>query len=248
MKRLTLFCFFTMALSGQLARAQDLTPPPVHSPTELAGATFGEPRSLVLLPDVESLAFVGADSLQDQTLPPPVKPKLLPDNMSFMEKGLWGENGFFRGIGIASPLTPEVRKSELGLRRTMLSLHQIGGFVTLGLMATTVYYGQKYLNNAQRSDRDMHQTFVLATIISYSATALLSVLSPPPMIRRDEVSTTTIHKTLAWVHVAGMILTPILGAAISRRGASYYEQARVHQISAYITTAVFAASMIVITF
>ncbi len=248
MKRLTFFCFLTMAFSSQLAWAQDSIPQPVRSTTELKGASFGEPRSLVLLPDVESVQFTGTDSLQDQTLPAPMKPKLLPDKMSFMEKGLWGENGFLRGIGIASPLTPEARKNELALRRTMLSIHQIGGFVTLGLMATTVYYGQKYLNNAQRSDRDMHQTFVLATIISYSATALMSVLSPPPLIRRDEVSTTTIHKTLAWVHVAGMILTPILGKAINRRGASYYDQARVHQISAYATTAVFAASMIVITF
>jgi hypothetical protein len=248
MKRLLWLCFFTVALSSQSAPAQDATPPPMHSPTELERASFGQPRSLVLQSDVGTLASIGAASVQDQTLPPPVKPKLLPDNMSFMERGLWGENGFFRGIGIASPLTPEARKNELALRRTMLSIHQIGGFLTVGLMATTVYFGQKYLNNSQRSDRDMHQTFVLATIISYSATGLMSVLSPPPLIRRDEVSTTTIHKTLAWVHAAGMVLTPILGAAIGRRGASYYDRARVHQISAYVTTAIFAASMIVITF
>jgi hypothetical protein len=248
MKRLTLFCCLATVLSCGSARAQDSIPPPNYTDHELGGVGFDGSRDLFLQPDPESLAFTGEDILQDQTLSAPKKPKLLPDNMSFMEKGLWGESGFLRGIGIASPLTPEVRKSELALRRTMLSIHQIGGFVTLGLMVTTVYYGQKYLNYGQRSDRDMHQTFVLATIISYSATALLSVLSPPPMIRRDEVSTTTIHKTLAWVHVAGMILTPILGAAISRKGASYYEQAHFHQVSAYITTAVFAASMIVVTF
>ena len=168
--------------------------------------------------------------------------------MSFMEKGLWGEEGLFRKIGIASPLTMEVRKGELGLRRTMLTLHQIGGFVTLGLMGATDYYGQQVLNHERRSDRNTHQDLVMATITSYSLTGLLAVLSPPPLIRRDEISTTTIHKTLAWAHFAGMVLTPILGAAIHRRSSSFYEQAHFHQVTAYITSAIFAASMIVITF
>jgi hypothetical protein len=127
-------------------------------------------------------------------------------------------------------------------------MHQIGGFVTLGVMGATVYYGQRYLDHAQRSDRGKHQTFVTLTLVSYGATGFLAVMSPPPIIRRGEISTTTIHKTLAWVHAAGMIATPILGLMINRRGSSYYEQARLHQVSAYITTSVFAASMITILF
>lgn len=180
------------------------------------------------------------------------KPKLLPDNMSLMERSLWGEGGIIRWIGIASPLTPEVRKSELSVRRTMLSIHQVGGFVTLGLMITAAYYGQKYLNNSLSSDRKMHQTFVTATIASYSLTGLLAILSPPPMIRRDETSTTTIHKTLAWVHFVGMIATPIIGNMVRKRSGRYsytdLSTAHFHQVAAYITTGVFAASLIVITF
>jgi hypothetical protein len=190
--------------------------------------------------------IVTSDSARVDTFPTPIVRKLLPDNMSIMERGLWSESGILRKIGIASPLTPEVRKSELGLRRTMLSLHQIGGFVTLGLMGTAAYFGQQVING--RNDlRGNHQTFVTATIISYSATAMLSIFSPPPLIRRDEVSTTTIHKTLAWVHFAGMIVTPILGSMIGRH-ADYDQRARIHQISAYITTGTLALSMIVITF
>lgn len=205
-------------------------------------------RSVVFRTDLEDNAF-SPDSTAVDSLSLPVKRKLLPDNMSFLERGLWGENGIVRGIGIASPLTPEVRKHELAVRRTMLSMHQIGGFVTLGLMGAAVVYGQRYLDHFQKKDANLHQTFVVATISSYSATALLAVLSPPPLIRRDgEFSTTTLHKTLAWIHVAGMIVTPILGAAINKRGSSYDAQARVHQISAYITTAVFAASLVVVTF
>jgi hypothetical protein len=176
------------------------------------------------------------------------KPRLLPDNMSIMERGLWGGDGLLRGIGIAPPLTPDVRKHELTVRRTMLTMHQIGGFATLASMIATDYFGQKYLDGRNRKDLDTHQTFIPITIGLYSATGLLALLSPPPLIRRDEMSTTWVHKTLAWVHVAGIIITPILAAAIPRRGASFEEKARIHQISAYITTGVFAASIIVITF
>ena len=193
--------------------------------------------------------------------------RLLPSNMSFMESGLWGEHGFFRSIGIAGELSPESRKSELSARRTMLTMHQIGGFVTLGLMAATLYYGQKTLNDSniptqgpngqniasqERTAQNNHNKFLTYTIISYGLTGLLAVISPPPLIRRDETSTTTIHKTLAWVHFAGMVLTPIVGNMIKKRSGrfSYIDlpTARFHQISAYATTGVFAASLIVITF
>jgi len=194
---------------------------------------------------------------REDSLPPSVVRRLLPQNMSLMEKGLWGENGILRTTGIASPLTPQVRKSELSLRRAMLTAHQIGGFLTLASMIAAVYYGQKSLldpNSGQRNDpyRNPHQFFVTSTFVLYSATGLLAVLSPPPLIRRDEISTTTIHKTLAWVHFIGMVVTPILGSTILKRGpiGRYVDlnQARFHQISGYVTVSALAASMIVVTF
>jgi hypothetical protein len=163
------------------------------------------------------------------------KPKLLPANISYMEKVMWGENGILRGIGLAPELTADVRKSELGLRRTMLSAHQIGGFVTLGLMIATSYYGQRVIDG-QRQLGETKQTLASLTVASYAITGLLSILSPPPFIRRDnENSTTTLHKTLAWLHVAGMREFNM-------------SKAHVHQIAGYLTTAVFALSMAVVTF
>ncbi len=213
----------------------------------------------ICIQNLQAQEFVFQTSLRDQllygsidspldSLIQPTKHKLIPTNASFMEKYLWDEDGLFRKTGLASPLTPEVRKSELSLRRTMLTAHLIGGFVTLGSMITAAYYGQKIIDgNNSRSYRDNHQLFVTVTIASYSATGLLAVLSPPPMIRRDEISTTTIHKTLAWVHFAGMVLTPILGASIGRHATSS-QRAHFHQTAGYITTAALAASLIVITF
>lgn len=193
-------------------------------------------------------SFYGGMQINPDTLPVTVKPKLLPDKMSILERAVWGENGFLRWSGIASPLTPEVRKHELEIRRVMLSIHQIGGFTTLGLMLATCYYGQKIIDGGSTNYSRTKIFFVNATIISYSLTAALSILSPPPLIRRDESSTTTTHKLLAWFHVAGMIVTPILGTLIARNHTFNMDAAHVHQISGYITTALFATSMIVITF
>ena len=202
-------------------------------------------------------AMSEADSTPAVTASPRSTARLLPDNMSLMERGLWGENGFLRSIGIAGELTPESRKSELSARRTMLTMHQIGGYVTLGLMGATLWYGQKTLNDSNlpaqdRVDQNNHNKWVTYTIISYGLTGLLAILSPPPLIRRNETSTTTIHKTLAWIHVAGMILTPIVGSMVRKRSGRFtyidLPSARFHQISAYATTGVFAASLIVITF
>jgi hypothetical protein len=207
--------------------------------------------------DIDLQSHLTPEMARLDSLPRTTVRRLLPENISFMEKALWGEDGFLRATGIASPLTPQVRKSELSLRRAMLVTHQIGGFLTLASMVTAVYFGQKSLNDpnsGQRSDpyRGRHQTFVTTTIVLYSGTGLLAILSPPPSIRRNEISTTTIHKTLAWVHAIGMIVTPILGATVLKRGpiGRYLDvnQARYHQISAYATTAVFAASLIVVTF
>ncbi len=176
-----------------------------------------------------------------------IQPKLLPENMSFMEKLLWGEGGLTREIGLVSPFSPEEREYELSLRRVMLTTHQMLGFATLAFMLTADYFGQQVIDG-NRHLGDTHQSFVTATIVSYSLTGLLAILSPPPMIRRDEESTTTIHKTLAWIHVAGMILTPILGSMIGGRRHFNIDKAHYHQISGYLTTAVFASAMIVVTF
>ena len=175
------------------------------------------------------------------------KSRLLPDRMSFVERGLWGEDGFVRSAGLFPPLTAAERRDELKIRREMLTAHLVGGIVTFGLMATAVYFGQRSIDHRQSGALfNDHQTFVTCTIISYSATGLLAILAPPPFLRRDETSSITIHKTLAWIHAAGMILTPLLAKGKHFTGVD--TQLRIHQISAYATTATFGASMAVLAF
>ena len=167
---------------------------------------------------------------------------------------MWGEHGLMRITGIY-PLTEDSRIKELGLRRTMLTVHEVAGFATLAAMVATATFGQLTLNG-HTSYGETHKTLAGVTIGSYFFTAALSLLSPPPMVRRKEWNTISIHKGLAIVHFTGMILTPLLADGIARRengaGASKEaldrDKAHIHQISGYITTAAFAGAMIAVTF
>jgi hypothetical protein len=244
MKYVGLIAVFAMLnIQSMLAQeySSQIVPETATQPGQMSRPEVDLRTQLILHQISYDRDFALADSF-----PRPRVRRLLPDNMSWMEKGLWGENGFLRNSGLASPLTPESRASELSLRRGMLVAHQIGGFVTLGLMASAAYSGQKIIDG-NIGYRPYHQAFVAGTIATYSLTGLLAVLSPPPMIRRDEISTTTIHKTLAWVHAAGMIITPILGSMISRRSSSTQKE-HIHQLSGYITLATYTASLITVTF
>lgn len=243
-----------LLLPGNLLFGQDSPPPRSFLESGLSGEFLAPPREDILLPPADSAA---------EAKP---KIKLLPDHLSLMESALWGESGLMRITGIA-PLTPSARKSELGVRRFMLTAHQIGGFVTMGLFIPTLIYGQKNIDqwNASESghppytpiNRSIDRTHRnLATILfaSYMATASLSIFSPPPLIRRDDWGgTTSIHKSLAWVHFAGMLALPFLGSAAS--SADHHgniSQAKnlrtIHQVVAYTTAAAFTASLIIMTF
>lgn len=200
--------------------------------------------------------FVGSDNTVD-TLTAAEQDararRLLPEDMSWMENLMWGTHGFFT----SEPLNRTERKGELKLRRTMLIWHQRLGLTTWVLMGATVLAGQLTLNGNRRF-RSWHGPLADATIIGYSATALLAILAPPPLIRREgEHGTVYYHKLLAWVHAAGMILLPILANNIfvhsferGQRGPRQIDvaRARAHQITGYITFATFTASILTIVF
>lgn len=238
----TIFLLFFFYICTQSSFAQDN-----QSETNATISLISGRVNTDTIPAAASQVYDDEDSTAQ-----PVQAKLLPDNLSFIERSFWGEHGLFRSTGLA-PLTPESRKAELGLRRTMLTAHQIGGFVTLAAMLTTCYYGQRVIDG-RRDLGDTKSTLAGITVLSYSVTGLLALLSPPPMLRRDEQSTTNTHKLLAWAHVAGMILTPILANNIHERAPGTHKQiwnmdkAHFHQVSGYITTALFTAAMLTVTF
>ncbi len=184
---------------------------------------------------------LNADSLSEAR-----KRRLLPKNISLMERAFWGESGVFRATGIA-PLTPESRKAELEVRRLMLTAHQTAGIATLGLMIATVVVGQRYIDG-DFTLYDTKRRLGNATVIAYMTTAAFSLFAPPPAVRRDEWNTISTHKLFAVIHFTGMILTPILANRIASPSGDYNQKVRIHQTAAYITTAAFSASIISLAF
>jgi hypothetical protein len=82
----------------------------------------------------------------------------------------------------------------------------------------------------------------------YAYTALNQLLSPPPLIIRKAkggFSSIKIHRTLAYVHFTGMLVTTSLGIYMQSHG---YDLINEHQVSAYVTTAALSSAMIVMTF
>ena len=249
------------ALHAQPVPAQD----PAHLQAGIPDDSGTRPASFVWATQASAEPAPLSESApypvsRDSLMPPARTLRLLPESISPMERVFWGENGLFRSIGWA-PLTVEGRKNELTLRRTMLTAHQIGGFVTLGLFVPTLLLGRRNLQNwddasagirpLDKSLNRNHRTFAYLTFSSYSATAALALFSPPPLIRRDaEWGTITIHKTLAWIHFTGMMATPFLGylAAHATTASQAHNYRQTHQIVALTTAVSYAASLLIITF
>lgn len=135
---------------------------------------------------------------------------LLPERMVFTQRLLWGEKGLMRASD-SFKLTEENRERELKIRRTMLTAHQVIGYVTLAGMVAQGIVGGKLYNG--RSDlKDLHETIGGITTASYFTGATLSLFAPPPLINKKEkgFSSIKMHKTMAAIHFSAMIATNVL--------------------------------------
>ena len=164
---------------------------------------------------------------------------LLPDRMVFTQKLLWGEKGFFRKTGISS-LNLEQREKELKLRRSMLKVHQIIGYLTLAGMVTQGFLGGKLYNNWERGLYRTHKTIGNLTTLSYFTGAGLSLFSPPPLINKKYKGLNSIkaHKYLASIHFSAMLAT----------GIYKNRNMKIHKYSAYTAVGSFAAAVLVFKF
>lgn len=172
---------------------------------------------------------------------------LLPDHMLISQRLFWGKKGLMRLTNV-SPLTLEGREKELKVRRTMLKLHTVAGFVTLaGFVAQGIVGSQLY--KAQGEDytrlKSLHESMATAINIAYGTSALLSLTAPPPTVgARRGLSTIKLHKYLAIVHLVGMIATNVLASQIDRN----YDLKPYHRAAAYTTFGAFATAIIVLKF
>ena len=161
---------------------------------------------------------------------------LLPNRMIFTQRALWGNDGLLRKVGIF-PLNVEQREKELKLRRSMLKIHQVIGYLTLAGMVTQGFLGGKLYNNWERGLYNTHKTVGNLTSISYFTGAGLSLFAPPPLINKKTKGLSSIkaHKYLASVHFSAMLATNIFKN----------RNKQIHKISAYTAVGSFAAAVLV---
>ena len=164
--------------------------------------------------------------------------ELLPERMVFTQSLLWGKNGLFRKTGI-SPLNIENREKELKIRKTMLTAHQVLGYVTLASMVTQGIIGGK-LYNGQDNLYDTHKTMGNIVNVGYFTGAGLSLFAPPPLINKKVKGFNSIkaHKILATIHFSSMVAT------------NYYKDKnkKNHKAAAYTAFASYATAVLVIKF
>ena len=182
---------------------------------------------------------------------------LLPEGMGLIKRTLWSENGWMRHTNYFK-LTPENREREIQIRRKMLVAHQFLGMVTLGTMVGSAITGQVMISTqsgrTQENVKPFHKAFITSTMITYTTTALLQMLAPPPIIIRKNKGWSNVkaHRTLAYLHFTGMVLTPIAGrlmyGSASLQNDKSDQLRKFHQVAGYFTTGLFAGAVLVMKF
>jgi hypothetical protein len=169
---------------------------------------------------------------------------IAPSKMLFTQRMIWGEKGIFKNRYGSTQDLVERRKIDLRIRRKMLQLHQIGGFVTLGgMLAQGIVGSQLYKGSYQL--KQTHETLGAAVNLSYGFTAINALFTPPSTFKRDKKLTSIrLHKWLAIAHMSGMIATNILGTQIENN----YALKPYHRAAAYTSFISLAAAMVVIKF
>jgi hypothetical protein len=137
-------------------------------------------------------------------------------------------------------------QARLDKRSHMLKIHQRLGLITLvPLLATVITSSGATGKHTSASGRDLHGALGLVTAGLYVTAASYAIRAPsvPGTEIRGPIR---LHKALAWIHGAGMILTPILGAmarAQLDRGEKVHGIAAAHSAVADVTIAAYAAAI-----
>ena len=169
---------------------------------------------------------------------------IAPKKMLFTQQLIWGNNGIFKNRYGSTQDLVERRKIDLRIRRKMLQLHQIGGFVTLGGMVAQGIIGSKLYTGSYKL-KETHEKLGAAVNLSYGFTAINGLFTPPSTFKRDKKLTSIrLHKWLAIAHMSGMIATNILGTQIENNVALK----PYHRAAAYTSFFSLAAAMVVIKF
>jgi hypothetical protein len=139
----------------------------------------------------------------------------------------------------------------LDRRSHMLKIHQRLGLITIApLGATLITSAFAGGRETSRASRDAHAALGTATVGMYLSTAYFAIRAPkiPGTKTRGPIR---LHKTLAWIHGPGMVLTPILGEmafAQKSRGERVHGIASAHGPVAIVTAGAFGLAVASVSF
>lgn len=166
-----------------------------------------------------------------------------------------------QGLGFKPSQTQANAKlqARLNKRTRMLQIHQRLGFITLAPMLATVLVSggakQKHdhatgtITEPSSSGVDLHVALGSLTLAMYSATAYYAIAAP--RIPGEKVTgAVKLHRDLAFIHVPGMVLIPILGSmALSQenKGEKVHGIASEHGAVAGVTVGAYAASIVAVS-
>jgi Carboxypeptidase regulatory-like domain len=152
-----------------------------------------------------------------------------------------------------SPAESQANAREQALldkRTHMLKIHQRMGLITTApLLATLITSVNAGGRNTSTSSRDLHVALGALTGDLYGITAYYAIRAPriPGTETRGQIR---LHKTLAWIHGPGMIMTPILGAMAfnqKNNGQKVHGIASAHGPVAIVTAGAFGASLLAVS-
>jgi Carboxypeptidase regulatory-like domain len=156
-------------------------------------------------------------------------------------------------LGISPEQTQGSAKDQARLdkRTHMLKVHQRLGLITLApLIATFITSANAGGPKTSTTDRTTHLILGSVSGDLYFMSAYYAIRAPkiPGTETRGPIR---LHKAMAWIHVPGMILTPILGAMAydqKNKGEKVHGIASAHGPVAIVTGAAFGVAVMSVSF
>lgn len=142
-------------------------------------------------------------------------------------------------------------QARLNKRSRMLKIHQkLGLIATVPLLATVIAGSSAGGQRTSSTGRNVHAALGTVTFGLYWTSAYYAIFAPkiPGTPTHGNIR---LHKALAWVHGAGMILTPILGDLAYQqrnRGEKVHGIASAHGAVGIVTAVAYGAAILTETF
>ena len=152
-------------------------------------------------------------------------------------------------LGFSPPQTQGSAEDQARLdkRSYMLKKHQQFGLLAAVPLAATVLTGSFAGGKSTSStDRNLHAALGTITVGLYSTSAYYAIFAPR-IAGTQTRGNIRLHKILAWIHGAGMILTPVLGDLAYQqrsRGETVHGIASAHGAVGIVTVVAYGAAIL----